>query len=181
MPTTPCVSILRPMRPRSQLLLILAVGATALLALPAVAGSARENDGTLSLRGGKGIVQIAARGTIIGRITQGQVLVIAKRKADEGEAIVRGGRVMQQTNKRVLRQGRNIRFRLPGGFYRLRVKGRGIEVNAVGRGSVTMDGDERYADTGLYSLNGDDFVPVPYESETVQLAAPPPPGGRQAG
>jgi hypothetical protein len=148
--------------------------ALVLFALPAVAGGARQrpNDGTLSVRAAKGVVQVAARGTIIGRLTKGQVLV---QHPPALSPVVKGGRLRQLTNKRVMRQGRNIRFRLTGGFYRLRVSGRGIEINAVGRGSVTMDGDERYADTGLYSLNGDDFLPVPYERETVQLTAPPPP------
>jgi hypothetical protein len=173
MPTTPQISILGSMRLPARIRVVLALGALVLLALPTVAGGARQrpNDGTLSLRGGKGVIQIAARGTILGRATQGQVLVIDRNPFDASKPIVRGGRAQVITNRRVIRQGRNIRFRLPAGLYRLRVKGRGIEINAVGRGSVTMDGDERYADTGLYSLNGEDFLPVPYESVTMPLVA----------
>ena len=71
----------------------------------------------------------------------------------------------------------SLRFRLAGGSYRLRIRGLGADLSAVGRGTVVMNGSERFADTGLYSLNGDEFLPVPYERTTLQLAAPPPEGG----
>jgi hypothetical protein len=182
MPATSPASILRSVRLRSHTRLAVVAGVAAVLALPAVAGGARQRvgDGTLSLRDGRGLVVVAARGTIIGRLDRGQVLVVDRRPFDTATPVVRGGRLRKLTKRRVVRSGRNIRFRLSAGSYRLRVRGRGIVINAVGRGAVTMDGDERFADTGLYSVNGDDFQPVPYERETVKLAAPPSQtGGRQ--
>jgi len=179
MQRTPRISILVRMRLRLLLRLVAVSGAALLLLLPPVAGGARKpraGDGTLSVQGGRGIVQIAARGSIIGRINQGQVKVIDRDPYDAAVPVVRGGRCRpRQCNETtIVRQGRNIRFRLVGGFFRLKVNGRGIELAAVGHGSVTLNGDERFADTGLYSLNGDDLLPVPYEPETMQLAAPPP-------
>jgi hypothetical protein len=174
---TPRISILPGMQIRSLPQLVVAAGAVLLLALPSVAGGAKKGDGTLAVQGGKGIVQIAARGTIIGSVNQGQVKVIDRDPFDGATPKVKGGQLRARTDRMIWRQGRNIRFRLVGGFYRLRVQGRGIELSAVGRGSVTLNGDERYADTGLYSLNGDDFLPVPYDPESLQLAAPPPAGG----
>jgi hypothetical protein len=170
------------LRPLTRLLVALVV--TLVLVVPSVAGGARKprpTDGTLSVRRGKGVVQIAARGTIIGRIDQGQVLVIDRNPFDASVPVVRGGRLRQLTNRRIMRQGKSIRFRLANGFYRLRVQGRGIEISAVGRGSVTLNGDERYADTGTYSLNGAEFLPVPYDADSMQLVAGPPPPTGQAG
>jgi hypothetical protein len=170
-------SILPRVRDRSLLLLVGMLCLGLLFALPSVASGGKKADGTLAVQDGKGVVQIAARGTIIGRIDQGTVLAIDRNPNDGSTPIVRGGRIRVVTLTRQVHQGRNIRFRLVGGFYRLRVQGRGISLSAVGRGSVTLNGDERFADTGLYSLNGGDWVPVPYDPETVQLAAPAPTGG----
>jgi hypothetical protein len=165
------------MRDRPFLLLVAALGLGLVFVLPSVASGGKKADGTLSVQDGKGVVQIAARGTIIGRIDQGTVLAIDRNPNDGSTPIVKGGRVRLVTLTRQVHQGRNIRFRLVGGFYRLKVQGRGISLSAVGRGAVTLNGDERFADTGLYSLNGGDWVPVPYGPETVQLAAPAPAGG----
>jgi hypothetical protein len=169
--------ILPRVRDRSLVLVVAAVCLGLLFALPSVAAGGKKADGTLSIQNGKGVVQIAARGSVIGRIDQGTVLAIDRNPYDGSTAIVKGGHLRVLTATRQLRQGRNIRFRLVGGFYRLKVQGRGISLSAVGRGSVTLNGDERFADTGLYSLNGGDWIPVPYDAETVQLAAPPPTGG----
>jgi hypothetical protein len=180
MQRTPGFSILVGMRVRSLPRVAAAFGAVLVLVLPSVAGGARKpraGDGTLSVQGAKGIIQIAARGTFIGRVKQGQVLVIDRNPNDGSVEIVRGGRVRQLTETREWHQGRNIRFRLSGGLYRLKIQGRGINLAAVGHGSVTLDGDERYADTGIYSLNGGDFLPVPYDPESLQLAAPEVTGG----
>jgi hypothetical protein len=158
-----------------------AVGALGLLAaVPSLAGSAsgaRASDGTLSVQNGKGVIQIAARGTIIGRLDQGTVKVIDRNPYDSATPVVRGGKCRPCNARTIVRQGKNIRFRLAGGFFRLRVDGIAINLDAVGRGSVTLNGDERYADTGVYSLNGGDFVPVPYARVSLQLAAPPVSGG----
>ena len=150
-----------------------------LLALPATAGGRRPrpDDGTLSVRDGRGLVQITARGTIIGHVDFGQVQVVDRSPNDATEPVVRGGRLLERTDTTKTREGRNIRFRLTSGSYRLKVRGVGFDLAAVARGSVTLNGDERFADTGLYSLNGNEFLPVPYERTVLQLAAPPPAGG----
>jgi hypothetical protein len=165
------------MRDRSLRLAVAALCIGLLFALPSVAAGSKKADGTLAVQDGKGVVQIAARGTIIGRIDQGTVLAIDRNPNDGSTPIVKGGRIRLLTQTRTVHQGRNIRFRLVGGFYRLKVQGRGISLSAVGRGAATLNGDERFADTGLYSLNGGDWIPVPYDAETVQLSAQVPPGG----
>ena len=177
---TPRTGILSGMRLRSFPPALAEFGAVALLALPGLVGSAsgaKASDGTLSVHGARGVIQIAARGTIIGRVDQGIVRVVDRNPFDSATPVVRGGKCRPCNARTTVRQGKNIRFRLAGGFFRLRVEGVMINLDAVGRGSVTMNGDERYADTGVYSLNGGDFVPVPYERLSLQLAGPPAAGG----
>ena len=43
---------------------------------------------------------------------------------------------------------------------------------------MVLDGDERYADTGLYSLNGEEFLPLPYERIGPAALLPEPAEGR---
>jgi len=164
---------------RVQLLLRVAFFAalSLLLLIPGVAGAGREppgpGDGTFSVRSGKGFVRIIARGTIIGSVANGQVRVVDRSPFDDRYPVVRGGKLKQSTFNSVTRQGKNVRFRLGGGMYRLRITGRRINLSAVGRGAVVLDGDERYADTGLYSLNGEEFLPVPYERIGLPLMPEP--------
>ncbi len=148
------------------------------VALPAVAAARRTRpaEGTLSIRDGKGTVQIAARGSTIGSVDRGEVIAIDGNPLDDQYPILKGGRLTRLTDRLEARRGKTIRFRLVGGFHRVKIVGAGIHLSAVGRGSVTLDGDERSADTGEYSLNGTAFQPVPHERTSVQLA-PQPPGG----
>jgi hypothetical protein len=142
---------------------------------PPESGTA-AHDGYLAVEDGKGVVQIAARGSVIGRVGQGRILVIDANPYDAVRPRIRGARWhARRSRKMTVYGGRNLRYRLAGGFFRLRLAGLGIDLSAVGRGAVTLKGDVRYADTGVYSLNGGDFTPLPYETTTVQLAAPPPP------
>ncbi|MDQ3875667.1 MAG: hypothetical protein M3322_09020 [Actinomycetota bacterium] len=152
-----------------------------LVALPAVAATRgpRAGDGTLSVRDGRGTVQIVARGSTIGSVDRGEVVAIDGNQRDDNYPLLTGGRVTKLTGRVEARRGRNIRFRLVGGFHRVKIVGSGIDVSAVGRGSVTLDGDERASETGMYSLNDNEFQPLPAERKTLQLVAqpPPPPGG----
>jgi hypothetical protein len=172
--------ILQRVRIRSYRFALAAFGVLALAAPATLTGSAsaaKATDGTLSVQGARGVIQIAARGTIIGRVDQGIVKVVDRNPFDSATPVVRGGKCRPCNPKTIVRRGNNIRFRLAGGFFRLRVEGVAINLDAVGRGSVTLNGDERYADTGVYSLNGGDFVPVPYERVSLQLAGPSVSGG----
>lgn len=167
------------MRLRTQRRLTMVWGAlliVPLLAVPALAGKKPKNDGTLSIKDGRGTIEVVARGTVIGRIASGDVLVVDGNRFDSRVPVLRGGRLVERKGAKMGRAGKNIRFRVGGGSYRLRIQGLGVSLSSVGRGSVLLDGDERFADTGLYSLNGGEFLPVPYERTTLQLAAPPPAG-----
>jgi hypothetical protein len=164
-----------PMRRRTLLSTLLAVGLTLAVAVPAAYSSRgkpkpRGQDGTLSIEDGKGTVQIAARGSVLGQLDNGRLIVTDTKPYDQKRPTIRGATWHRRRSRTTVEYGgRDLHYRIAGGFYRIKIVGLGIDLSAVGRGSVTLQGDARYADTGLYSLNGAEFVPVPYERTTLQL------------
>ena len=93
---------------------------------------------------------------------------------DEQAPVVRGRvRARLQLNDAVtVYKGQNIRYRMVEGSYRLRFDGTGIELSAVGRGWVTFDGDDRFENDGMYSLNGTAFEPIPADqTDRIKLNA----------
>jgi hypothetical protein len=125
-------------------------------ALLGVASAATPETGVLSLEGGRGTVVIEIRGSVLGRLTTGTLRVTDLTPRDRfGPAVV--GRKLTSTRlgpRTVLYRGQGLRFRALGGRYRLVIRGSGISVSAVGRGSVVLDGDPKtpFEDVGVYSL-----------------------------
>ncbi|MDQ3894814.1 MAG: hypothetical protein M3292_09180 [Actinomycetota bacterium] len=158
--------------------LLLLVGALVfVVGIPAAFAVRRPRpDGTLSVRDGRGLVKLAASGSFIGRIDSGRIVAIDATPNNANYPIVFGGKLRRETSRVTEVSGPNIRFRLVGGFYRLRIEGAGVDLSAVGRGNATLDGDDRSSDTGVYSLNGADFQPLPYEPTTLQLPTQAAPG-----
>jgi hypothetical protein len=139
---------------RKAILLLLACA----LAAPAVGGASLMRgvgDGTLSVEDGNGRVVIVARGGVIGRFDSGMVTIFDRTPADAFEAKVwnaaRDREVGVSGERHV---GANVRFRLIGGEFRIVIVGKGIDVSAVGTGTVTLRGESK--DPGLYSLEGED-------------------------
>ena len=60
-----------------------------------------------------------------------------------------------------------MRFRLIGGFSRTRVRGSGIDLFAVGQGSVTVQA--WLTNLGTYAVDGRERRPLPFEPTTFQL------------
>ena len=158
------------------LALISCASAAALAALTGFAGAAEPNVGTLSVERGKGVVMLDLRGNVLGRLTSGTLRVTDNTPGDRYAAYVVGRKLTQlRTGPRtVLYRGQGLRFRMLGGGYRVVVRGIGIDVEAVGRGVVTLDGDGE--DVGVYSLDGADCgvephlcAPLPTEPERFVL------------
>lgn len=120
------------------------------------------------------------RGNVLGRLANGTLRVTDHTPGDRYAAYV-VGRKLTQTRvgpRTVLYRGQGLRFRMLGGGYRVVVRGSGIDVEAVGRGIVMLDGDPKTdgEDTGVYSLDGADCgvepqlcAPLPTESERFVL------------
>ena len=144
--------------------LVVLVGVLA-LALPAGAGALKRGpgDGSLVVENAKGVVTIAVRGGIIGRFDQGTIEVFDPVLGDGPAPVVRGYQKIRELGpRRTQYSGEgDVRFRLIGGAYRVRISAIGLDVSAVGKGTVVLDGSGFADQTGRYSLNGDPFKPLP--------------------
>jgi hypothetical protein len=146
-----------------------------LLALPAVGLAARAaaGDGTLVVKNGSGVVNIAARGSVIGSCDFCTIVIDDPQPGDGSGPIVSGfeGKRDDLTETKSRWSGSDLRFRLIGGFSRTRVRGSGIDLYAVGQGSVTVRGF--LTNIGTYAVNGGERKPLPFDPLTFQLAEKP--------
>lgn len=151
----------------------------ALVVIPAAwAGAAAPADGSLSVSDGRGKVVLVVKGAIIGRFGRG-TLSVEELNDDGAQPVVRGYERVRWSGGDPRYSGRNIRFRLIGGRYRLALQARGIQLSVVGRGSVLLDGagsiERNVLFDGVFSLNGEPEQSLPDDPTWFKLAAPPPP------
>ena len=159
-------------------------------ALPAASLAARAPaaDGTLAVRDGRGKVQMKVKGSLIGRYTNGSLTIEELASDEETEPVVRGYRTFKWSRNGKVRTytGKNVRFRLIGGRYKVTLNAKGIFFSLVGKGSVGLDGNGSVDDgvfyDGFYSLNGSEEESLPDDATWVNLAPtpqpPPPPSSR---
>jgi hypothetical protein len=145
--------------------------------VPAQASS--PGDGTLSVRDGRGMVQLSSRGTVIARIERGKLTVTDPKPFDARKPIVLGAeRKTKRNGKTTVYQGRDIRLRITGGLIHLRFEGRGIQLSAVGRGRGLIQAAPEPVtgpvSNGFWSLNDEEYQPLPEELTGFQLVGPPP-------
>ena len=169
-------SILRPMRKSLILLALLA------LALPFAAGGAvHAGEGTLSVENARGKVTIQAKGAILGRIVSGSVVVFDLTPNDAYEPYISGDDYVKLVGETGIQYGgRNLRFRLIGGSYRIVVRGTGIDLSVVANGMALLEGDTSAAGgAGVYSTDGTDCrtnggagcKPLPDKAKFVKLGS----------
>jgi hypothetical protein len=169
------MAILKPAMRRLSLL-----GLVLVLSLPVVAwaGGRLPGDGTLVVDNGRGSVTVKARGGILGRFDSGRLVIEDPIEGDGSGPVVYGAdRIRDLGGHKTLYIGEDVRFRMIGGLYRVQVQAVGIDVSAVGRGTVTLDATGFTDLPGRFSINGDPFQPLPGHSTTytlgqVQSAAP---------
>jgi len=140
-----------------KLLVFLVVLATA---VPAVASAAParpldKGDGTLAVKNAQGRVIVNARGALLGRLDDGGLTVLDLTPNDASDIQVFGydQKPIYRPNGTVVYSGANIRFRLVGGAYSVAITGKGINLSAVGRGTVQGIG----VTDGLFSTDGQPF------------------------
>jgi hypothetical protein len=154
-------------------LLTFAVLAAA-LALPA--GSAARtrgpNDGSLSVKDGRGVITIQGRGAVIGSFTQGRVTISDPIDGDGTGPIVTGDDFppIERNDTTTTWRGTKVRFRNIGGTFKVVVRGRGINLSFVGKGTVTVNGAGT-GDDGTYATNGAEYSPIPDFLFTFALSA----------
>ena len=147
------------------------------LTLPLAAYSqVRASSGTLSIREGRGTVQLDARGSMTGRLN-GRLTVTDPRPFDSKRPIVYGAaKTIYRNAKTTVYQGKNVRFRLGGSRFVIRMEGKAIFLSAIARGTGTLDGlgdpSTNVFYDGVWSLNDEPYHSLPDDPTTFDLAAP---------
>ena len=164
---------------RQTLLVIL----LAALAVPAVAAAegATPGDGSLSVRGGDGVVELRnLRGVAIGLVGQGRLEI----ENDDCDALNVWDAQREFTTRRFKQRelefvtvcvftGRGIRFRLLTSPISMRIEGNDISMSAAGRGVGFIKGKGGLAD-GTYAANGAEHASLPDAGRRVFLLGPQP-------
>jgi hypothetical protein len=134
------------------------------LAVPATsaARSRGMNDGTLSVRDGRGVIIISGRGAVIGSFAQGRVTISDPVDGDGTGPIVTGDDFppIERDEDTTTWRGTKVRFRIIGGTFKIVVRGRGINLSLVGKAAVTLNGAGT-DDDGTFSVNGDEYTAIP--------------------
>ncbi len=150
------------------------------LLVPAAAFSTTStpSNGTLSIREGRGIVQLDARGSMTGRVN-GQISITDPKPYDSKRAVVYGATQTIYRNVRTTTyRGKNLRFRLIGARFELRIQGRAIFLSAIGRGNGVLDGagdpSANIFFDGTWSLNDAAPQSLPDTATPFDLTPPTP-------
>lgn len=159
--------------------LVLLSTLVALVTVPlAVAGSSQATDGTLSVRRGKGTVQLKLRGTVIGRLAQGRLQVRDFRPNDGNNPQLTCRPKPRKTAPGVyVCLGKSLGYRVDDGRFNVSVRGTGISISAVGRGPFVVDGT---GDTGVgvndgtMSLDNGPYLSLPDTQTSFYLGTPQP-------
>jgi hypothetical protein len=144
------------------------------LLVPATALAARlaPGDGTLAVRNASGdpgqlVVALSINGAAIGQVDRGRVVVLP---GNGPEPDVTGAtRQIDRADGSTVYVGSGIRFRAVAGYFRVRIFGAGIDINAVGQGSVRLFGSSITTGAGKYSLNGGGWTSLPSVATTLSI------------
>ena len=149
-----------------------------LVAVPAaLAASHATGDGVLEIKGAAGIVVLnTTRGTVWGQVSKGK-LVVTDPLPGDGAVFVSGAeRVSPGVLENVtVYSGTNLHFRVTGGKTRLWFRASGIDLTAVGIGTVQFTGDAFASDQGDFALDSGKWNPVPVTTTTFRFGVQPAP------
>lgn len=120
--------------------------------------------GTLSIENGRGTVIVRGSGTVVGRLDKGELVITDLSPHDQWSPRVNGvprGRVVSL-------RGKDVNFYVPGGRFRIVVRGDGVAISVRGQGVATLKGKlDATPDPGTYAV-GDD-APVGLPAATVRV------------
>jgi hypothetical protein len=157
--------------------LAFALFAVLALAVP-VARAAAPTAETLSIEDARGTVTIRGNGIVIGRLERGEIQVVDLTPLDQWSPRVNG----VPRGKTVWTRGKDVNFYVPGGRYRIVVRGEGFSISARGQGSAVLDGNpDLNGATGTYAVGDLEPVPVPVGAEKVVFGAQLTPKAVKAG
>ena len=93
--------------------------------------------GSLSVEDGRGTVVVRGKGIVIGRLERGEVQIVDLTPLDQWSPRVNG----VPRGRTVWLRGRDVNFYVPGGRYRITVRGDGFSLSVEdGRGTVVVRG-----------------------------------------
>jgi hypothetical protein len=148
------------MRRIALLLLALAL----VLPAAAVAGRAAQGDGSLVVANADGTFTVQVKGVIFGHFDRGKMTVLDY-KADNPNvlATVSGAKMdFKGAKANVVYSGKDVRFLFPSGSFTLRFEGAGIDLSAVGKGTLAVSGKTSpTGEDGMVAVNGAKPTPLP--------------------
>src|SRR5205823_3560978 len=154
--------------------ILLLLGLAAALSMPLAVSAAAGTDGTLSVKRGHATIVLKLHGTAIGRLASGTIRIRDLNPYDGSTPQLRHCRLRYPNPWTIACKGRKIVFRALDGSFVVRLKGAGIYLSAVGRGTVTVQGaGSPSLSNGLMSLDDGPYQPIPDELATYTLGTPP--------
>lgn len=118
------------------------------------AAQAAPADGMLIVRSANGVLVLNGRGSVLGQLTGKGRLLIDDPDATDGVPVVSGyDRAQRQSKTSVLYIGSDLRFRVLGGAFKIRVVASGVSLSFVGRGTASLV-PPGTLDDGAYSIDG---------------------------
>ncbi|HVD25717.1 MAG TPA: hypothetical protein VNB86_06945 [Gaiellaceae bacterium] len=162
----------------SKVVLVCLSLATLVAATAAAAARGPMEDGTLTVRDGRGQLTLKVRGSLIGRLNRGKITVSTS--TGTTTAVVRGWESRNFSAQGTVYTGANIRFRVADDRrVTVKLNGKGLNFSAVGRGEAFIDGIGNPSAgiffDGTYSLNGEAYKSLPDDRTRIELRAPSPP------
>ena len=137
------------------------------IAVP-VGFAATSPAGTLSIESGRGTVVLQGKGIVIGRLDKGDLKIVDLSPTDQWSPRVNG----VPRGKTVWLRSKNINFYVPGGRYKITVRGDGFSISARGQGSVTLTGNpDPTGATGTYAIGDAAPAAIPSVAESVTFGA----------
>ena len=148
--------------------LALVIVAVLAIAVPATEAAAPPAE-TFSVENARGVVTMRGSGIVIGRLERGEIQMVDLSPTDQWSPRVNG----VPRGKTVWTRGKDVNFYVPGGKYRLTVRGEGFSISARGQGFAVLDGNpDVNGVTGTYAVGDLEPVPVPQEADRVVFGAP---------
>jgi hypothetical protein len=119
-------------------------------------------------------VELNARGSMTGRVN-GQISITDPKPYDNKRPVVYGAtKTIYKNVRTTIYRGKNVRFRLIGARFEIRVQGRAIFLSAIARGDGVLDGaGDPTANVfydGVWSLNDSPYQSLPDDATSFDLA-----------
>ena len=138
------------------------------LAVPA-AFAGTSPAGSLSIEDGRGSVVVKGKGIVIGRLDKGEVQIVDLSPLDPWSPRVNG----VPRGRTVWLRGKDVNFYVPGGRYRITVRGDGFSISARGQGTASFSGRPDVSGvTGTYAVGDAAPTAIPVTGDPVPFGAP---------